>query len=320
MKWQTDSLGGLTWQPKPHRDAGDAAFDNLAAEIDKDMLPAKVLALVVASPTAVATDPPGLAKCETFPVAHVAEVFITGDPMAKMKTLCRDLLIHKNYPRIRNEYCRLSISLNLIGKLAPAFRPVLKSGAEYNHRTIHHQVHRDQLVIDLHWCHANKMKFSSTDPNHQVLFDDPAVFPFDWAYVVAGKNLTSKYRAAQALCLTTLQQCQLLKLREATLVSRQKALYQGWLESDGKTVSKIAAANRQIGQWAERDKRIASSRDHYEKLWLARELLEPDAKAAQIGALHALMVGGVELNRRTIFGQLKQLDKYIKRPAMLLPA
>ena len=231
-----------------------------------------------------------------------------------MTALCRELLMHKDYLRIRNEYCWLSISLNLIGKLAPAFRPALKSGAAWGDKTIHHQVHRDQVVIDLHWCHTTKMGLSPTEPNHQALFDDPLTFPFESAYTLAGKKLKSDYRAAEALCLTTMQQCQLLKIRGPEVLARQAALEKGWRSSGGKDVSKISFVNRQIGEWAERDKRIASRRVHYEKLWLARELMEPGVKAAQIGALHALMVGSVELDRKTIYEQLKKLDKNVRLP------
>lgn len=311
MKWHTDSLGSLSSHSKAHREAVDKALSDFIAEIEKDEEAAEAPPppVVVMPAAVVSTD---LVKYETFPVTHATEVLTTDDPLDDMKALCRDVLLHKDYLRIRNEYCRLSIKLNFIGKLAPAFRPVLKSGGVWGDKQIHHQVHRDQVVIDLHWCHTTKMGFSPTDPNHLALFDDPTVFPFDRAYAVAGKKLTSKYRAAQALCLTTLQQCQLLKLREAALVSRQLALEKGWCASGGKSASKIAAAKRQISQWAERDKRIASSRDHYEKLWLARELLEPGAKAAQIGALHALMVGSEELDRKTITGKLQNLDKHVK--------
>lgn len=311
MTWYRDSSGGLSSHPKGHREEVDKALSDFIAEIEKDEEAAEAPPppVVVMPAAVVSTD---LVKCETFPVTHATEVLTTDDPLDDMKALCRDVLLHKDYLRIRNQYCGLSIKLNFIGKLAPAFRPVLKSGGVWGDKKLHYQVLRDQVVIDLHWCHATKMGFSTTDPNHQALFDDPAVFPFERAYLVACISRTSKYRAAQALCLTTLQQCQLLRLREEALNSRQEALDKGWYESKGKRVSKIAAIKRQISQWAERDKRIASSRDHYEKLWLARELLEPGAKAAQIATLHALMVGSEELDRKTITGKLQNLDKHVK--------
>lgn len=311
MTWYRDSSGGLSSHPKLHREAADKALSDFIAEIEKaeEAAEAPPQPVVVLPATVVST---GLVKYETFPVTHATEVLTTDDPLDDMKALCRELLMHKDYPVIRNEYCRLSIRLNLIGKLAPAFRPVLKSGAVWGDMTIHNQVHRDQVVIDLHWCHATKMGLSPTEPNHQVLFEDPLAFPFENAYVLASKKWKSVYRASEALCLTTMQQCQLLKLRGPDVDARQDALERGWRASGGKEVSKIAAAKRQIGQWAECDKRIASSRDHYEKLWLARELLEPGAKAAQIATLHALMVGSEELDRKTITGKLQNLDKHVK--------
>jgi hypothetical protein len=230
--------------------------------------------------------------------------------MRAMEALCRELLLDRDYARVRDQYCTLSIELNMAGKIAPAFRPIMKPGAEYGDG-IYHQVNRDQLVIDLHWCHAKKMVLSPNDPMYQGLFSHPAEFPFDLAYSLACERHKPGYRATEALCLTTMQQCQMLKLRGPALLERQAALHKGWRATGGTSVSKIATAKRQLAQWVERDKRMAQYRKSYETLWLASELLDPGAKPAQIAALSALMMGEDVLDRRTIGDKLKTLKKNV---------
>jgi hypothetical protein len=176
---------------------------------------------------------------------------------------------------------------------------------------VHHQINRDQVVIDLHWCHLTKMRLIPYDASFISLFSDPTDFPFDLAYLLASKTNSNCYRAAEALCLTTLQQCQLLKLRGPELVARRKELDKGWRATKGASVSKIAAAKRQLTQWAERDSRMDKFLKSHEMLWLARELLEPGAKLTQIATLHGLMLGETALDKRTIGGKLEKLDKNV---------
>lgn len=233
------------------------------------------------------------------------------DPLRGLADLCREIQVHKDYPRVRADYCSLSIQLNELGRLAPAYRPLIKTGAGWK-SAMNMVLHRDQVVIDLHWCYARQMAISASDSAHQALFELSAEFPFDLAWAISGKKWRGGYRAAEALCLTTFQQCQLLKLRGPEVAERAAALEIGWKESGGKSVSKIAAVKKQIGQWAERDKRIVSQRGCYEQLWLARELLGPSCSSAQVAELHALMVGGDVQDRATIRDKLKSLDKQLK--------
>lgn len=245
-----------------------------------------------------------------FPVVDVLEVGQSDDPLREMTELCQQLLRHKDYARVREDYCNLSIRLNLMGKLAPAYRPELKSGADYG-ATIHHAINRDQIVIDLHWIHACHMPVNPLEPMHQALFSDKANFQFDLAWGIAHKKWTPEYRAVEALCLTTLQQCQMLRLRGPEVAACFDDLDAGWLKSGGKSASRLATVRRLIGQWAERDKRILSQRGYYEMLWLARELLGHDVPKQQIAVLHALMTGGEVQDRTTIRDRLKSLDRHV---------
>lgn len=257
------------------------------------------------------SEPRGVADLSVFPVTSAAELRPSADPLREMTDLCRQILDHKDYARVRTKYCRLSIQLNELGRLAPAFRPALKTGAPRGDR-IHMVLHRDQIVIDLHWCYAKKMAISAPDAAHQVLFDHSESFPFGLAWELSGKKWRSEYRAAEALVITTLQQCQLLKLRGPEVAARAEAVGAGWRMSAGKSASKIAMVRRQIGQWAERDRRIVAQRGYYEQLWLARELLGPDWTNALVAELHAVMVGGDVQDRTTIRDKLKSLDRQLK--------
>lgn len=255
--------------------------------------------------------PRGVADLSVFPVPSAAELAPSVDPQRDLANLCREIHVHKDYPRVRENYCSLSIQLNERGRLAPAYRPLIKTGAEWGN-AMNMVLHRDRLVIDLHWIYVKKMSISAGDGIYQALFDLGGAFPFDLAWAISGEKWRSQYRAAEALCLTTLQQCQLLKLRGPEVADRAKALEKGWKESGGKRASRMAVAKRLIGQWAEREKRMHTPRDHYEKLWLARELLGPGSSIAQVAELHALMVGGDVQDRATIRDKLKSLDKQLK--------
>ena len=251
-----------------------------------------------------------LAKHTIFPVRDVLTVKEFDDPLREMTELCRQLRMHNDYVRVREDYCNISIRLNLIGKLAPAYRPLLKSGAAWGD-AVHTVIHRDQVIIDLHWCHATKMPLMPLNQDHVALLGDNADFAFDRAWALSCKKWRSEYRALEALCLTTFQQCQMLTLHGPDLAARLKGLGAGWRDSGGSSVSKIATVKRLISQWAERDKRIWSQRDFYEKLWLAREALGPKTSKQQIAELHAMMMGGEMQDRATIRDKLKSLDKHV---------
>lgn len=245
-----------------------------------------------------------------FPVTYVPAIIDGCDPLRELHLIGQDLARHKDYRQIRAAYCKQSLLLNQVGKLAPAYRPVLVPGAPHND-LVYQLIHRDQVVIDLHWCFATQMSLSPTEAEHASLFADPSHFNLEAAWVISGKKWRKGFRADQALSLTTLQQCQLLAIRGAELQAICKSLGDGWRASGGKEAGRFARFKRALGEWCERDARMLEHRRSYEMLWLARELLGSSATPIQIAKLHALMVGEAVLGRVTVRDKLKKLDRHV---------
>lgn len=244
-----------------------------------------------------------------FPIAGTTGLGEVEDGVGALKALSRRLVVHNDYRRERSEYCRLSVLLNAIGRMAPAFRPVPVVKAKHGD-PVFMVIHRDQLVIDYHWCHAAKMDLAPADAKHAALLDLGREFNFSEAWALACEKRRGRYRAAEAVILTTFQQCQTTRLRGPELVGRAAGLAEGYRESNGQLSSRQAVALRKIREWGERQPRMKSERDVYESLWLARELLGTD-NAKLIPQLVALMLGGPALDRKTIKGKLVTLDKHI---------
>lgn len=245
-----------------------------------------------------------------FPFAQVPELVDDSNPHRELHLIAQELACHKDYRRVRAAYCEQSLLLNQVGRLAPAYRPTLVSGAPHND-PVHQLIHRDQVVIDLHWCFATQMSLSPTEAAHVALFADPSRFNLEAAWAISGKKWRKGFRSDQALSLTILQQCQLLAIRGAGLLATCKSLGDGWRASGGKEAGRFARFKRALGEWCERDPRMLEHRRSYEMLWLARELLGSSATPIQIAKLHALMVGEAELGRVTVRDKLKKLDRHV---------
>jgi hypothetical protein len=87
---------------------------------------------------------------------------------------------------------------------------------------------------------------------------EDAAFSVDVAWAITGEIWTKGYRAGEALCLTTFQQCQLITLHDPEVHATLDEILKGWLKSGGKSVSRIAAVKRQLSQWSEKDTRSSS--------------------------------------------------------------
>lgn len=273
-------------------------------------VPVFLEAMPPATTVATATKGSKLPLFAQFPVATAKDVGEISEPRQEMSALCAELLIHNDYALVRDRYCHLSIRMNLMGLLAPAYRPALKTGAKWGD-AVHSAVFRDQVVIDLHWCSATKMAVMPNDAEHQALFSDAENFRFDLAFLIAGKKWGKAYRAGESLCLTPHQQCQMLTLIGPEQTAKLKALNANWRGPKGKSVGRFAQAKCLIGQWGERDKRIAPMRHEYEMLWLALELLGSEASIQSIANLHALMIGQSVRDRGTIRDKLKAMAKNV---------
>lgn len=172
-------------------------------------------------------------------------------------------------------------------------------------------VHRDQLVIDYHWCYTTRMPLSPTDARHAHVLDLQADFDFAAAWSLTSERHTRKFRAAEAMCLTPFQQCQTMRLHGQELEARMVAISGTYRKSAGKSNSDWARAKTAIGQWIERDPRMRKHQVSYERLWLSRELLGPGAAMQLIAELHGLMGGERPLSRKTIADKLDRLSKNV---------
>lgn len=254
--------------------------------------------------------PGALCALDHFPVADLDGVPEFDDPDGELAALFRQLVHHKDYPAVRTRCCQISIRMNLRGAVAPAFR-YWPRGVGGFHSKISTLIMRDQMVIDYHWCHARGMTLSPTDDFHKHLLDLETAFDFTMAWKLSGKLYKSAYRAGEALCLTSLQQCQTLQLRGHEVHERMERMYKGYFKSGAKSHSELAKVSAAIGVWIEKDPRIKQQRDSYLRLWEARELLGPGASIRSIRDLHALMLGVAPLDAKTIADKLNRLSKNV---------
>ena len=244
-----------------------------------------------------------------FPVSTVEGMPISEDPLRDLAALCQRVMTPEDYVNERAEYCRLSVQLNMMERLAPAFRTQVVFKAKSGHPT-HTRALRDRLVIDYHWCHATNMNLIPSDALHRKVFAPGFAFSFETAWELSGKNWKGVYRGYEALALTDLQQCQTTRLHGPELVEREKNFSGTYRDSKGQFSSPYASARRKIGEWAEKHSRMKAEQRDYVFLWRARELLGV-SRAALIPDLLALMLGEAVKDRKTIRGKLALLDRML---------
>lgn len=244
----------------------------------------------------------------SFPLSDVSALPQAVDLRGQLSVLVGELRVHGDYRRIRDEYCRISILLNLDGFWAPAFRPAVKPGKAKGHN-VYFEIHRDQLVIDCHWLHSKKERVKARDDGYMPLFNHRHEFPFELAWKFAREEWTAKHRADESLMLTSRQQCQLAAIRGKRVDGRFAAALDGGKNSRGRVPPKVAALRQQLNEWGERNKGIVKHLDDYEHLWLSREVLGTDAPVSQIVELFALVTGKTPKDEKTVREKLKTLDR-----------
>lgn len=245
-----------------------------------------------------------------FPVGDVDTLPIVVDASAALETLMAALSRHGDYHLIRDEYCRLSILLNLQGRLAPAFRPKPNPGKRKGN-PVFLEIHRDQVVIDCHWLYCRRQMVKVRDSEFRPLFRRAQPFPFDLAWTFANKVWKKAHRADEAFSLTPFQQCQLAALRGVRVSTRFTAALEGVRKPGARIPPKVALVRQRLAEWCERNRRIVPLFDDYERLWLAREVLGPDASVSLIAELFALMTGQDVRAEKTISDKLKRMDGHI---------
>lgn len=247
-----------------------------------------------------------------FPVSDIESLSDKCDPLAKLIDLTDELAKHGDYSRVRDEYCQLSIQLNLQGQLAPAFRPMLVTGRKYGD-SVFNAIHRDQLVIDCHWLQVTKQFFKIRDKDVEFarMFKPAASFPFDLAWEFAKKKWTSNHRVNDMLRLTPFQQCQLVTLRGDEMQARIQQVEHG-TRKDGRFIpSPLSAFEQGLSAWCERDVRIHKHREGYLAVWKARMFLGVKASVRQVGELAAMMLGEAPKDDKTIRSREVNIGRHI---------
>ncbi len=250
------------------------------------------------------------AAATRFAISEVKSLVEIASPRSRLDSLVIELSGHLDYRRIREEYCQLSILINLEGLVAPAFRPALKISKAKGH--IHYlEIHRDQVVIDGHWLHTKGERVKVRDPILRELFDLKRDFNFWKAWAFANEKWTSTHRVDEVLYLTTRQQCQLMALQGKVVAARHERATKGTRALGVRLPPKLATVRQQLNEWGERNPRIVDHLQDYEDLWMAQELLGPDAPVKHVVEIFELTTG-VKRDEKTVRGKLKTLNDNIR--------
>jgi hypothetical protein len=219
---------------------------------------------------------------------------------------------YRDYMQIRDAYCTLSIAMNHLGMISPAYRahptinPVLSKRDE-NYRIIQ----KDRLIIECHWLRCRQESIVTRDKKYQALFDSNQLFPFELSEKFASENWSNNHRADEALYLTAQQQSQLIAL-QGNIVRERRARAMDGIKVDGVRVPpKVKVVRLALRKWSEKKSVIATQYQIYEALWLARELLDKDASMREIAKLGSLITGASPLDESTVRLKLAGLDKHI---------
>lgn len=236
-----------------------------------------------------------------FPVYSIEALPIVADPLSRLEELTVELREHGDYSRIRDEWCQLSILVNLQEALAPAFRPVLNTGKKYGDR-VFKAIHRDRIVIDCHWLRTTQQKvlIRHKDVEFRPLFSTAKPFPFELAWDFAGREWKSDHRVVDMLRLTEFQQYQLAALREDKVKKRVEKIESGSREDKVFIPAPLSVFEQGLNTWCERDKRIVRYRDAYAAVWRARSFLGNAAPVRQVGELAAWMLGAKRKDDKSI--------------------
>lgn len=187
-----------------------------------------------ASPAKSASACPAFMDASKFPF-DAAVLDLVGDPAADLERLCREACATvEDYERIRGGYCHASIQLNLLGRIAPAFRPNVRVKARTGAQ-IYTMLLRDQLMIDYHWCHATRMDLTPSESDHAACWDIDKDFQFDQMWKLCRRKWRATFRAEEALGLSTFEQCQTLHLRGLAVQDRDNGIVGGYRESNEST-------------------------------------------------------------------------------------
>lgn len=262
-----------------------------------------------ARPTAVANSEAITSDEPQFP----ANVAPGGAPLREqLGALMMVYHASKTYADVRDAFCGVSIALNLEGTLAPAFRhqPKPRPKSAGKAAVQDEQLHRDRLVIDLHWLHCRgSAGFCGVVPQNSYakLVDHSKPFDFEAAVSYAAEKLTSNERAVEQLGVSPEVQWQLATLKSSSHAQAHGGIHFGGRDGSKRVPSLISVIRAGVGSWALRSAGIRGEVQVYLNLWAAKKMLGSTARAHQIGELAALMEGTIALEKSTVSKKLARL-------------
>lgn len=218
----------------------------------------------------------------------------------------------KDYLAIRDQYCLVSLMLNRAGLWAPAFRPEMKlpqhkgKGPWPPETTL---MHCDRLVIDCHWLHSRKVKFTANRAEWRPIFHISKPFNYDLAAKMALTERKNDTRVCEEIGLMPRFQVQLVALRERKVAAHVKDI-ETFTQTDGNHgMSAMASITNGAKLWAEKH---PSVRQHVQKHIAngkARALLATTAPSMMgIAELSGLIRGEKIHDESTVRNSLERLD------------
>ena len=143
---------------------------------------------------------------------------------------------------------------------------------------------------------------------------DPAL-PFDFvlADAYAQENWNSEFRAQEQLMLPDEVQWQLLTTRSKQHVDAHRLLFDGVRAGTIRTPPRVKAIQKAIASWARTSPKIRGEEQAYANLWLAREMLGPNAVTKFIAELAGLIMGRAPLEVSTARKKLNGLNLRLLR-------
>lgn len=224
--------------------------------------------------------------------------------------LCAKIESTGDYPSNREQYLLLSFELNVLGKIAPAFRRELRTGQKRNH-PVFFEIHRDQIVIDCHWlyCTNSDVNVNTADHKFVRLFDRSIPFDFDLADHFAARKWRTDNRVLEIMRLTDFQQIQLCKLRSDAMKSKAENL--DALRKDGvKRIPSVRSIfERQLYSWGTKVTRIQEHYPTYRVLWQLHMLLGTSVNGRMLSELLSFALGLAPKDPKTVKDQLGTLLK-----------
>jgi hypothetical protein len=172
------------------------------------------------------------------------------------------------------------------------------------------QLHRDRLVIDMHWLWCRNASLAGLMPQgiFAHLLDPTVDFDFEAVERYAGQSLASKERSTEHIGISPEVQWQLAAIKSRDQADTHRAIFDGGRDATGRVHSTRSAVMAGIASWALRSPGIRAEKQVYLDLWVARKMLGTKAPAWQIAELGGLMSGTSPLEKSTVRQKLKRLD------------